>query len=272
MPRNEVKEKILNEIATGATAKQCAEKYNIPAGTIRSWVSRMKCSATRNVATEKPATQRNKKCNITKTSKNKSKNDLQKPKLQSKEEAKCEKLHELNICGATKKQGGGICRNPAGFRTPHFGIGRCFLHGGLSTGPKNGTGEYSAIWLDVLPEDEKELYHEIITDKIAQLDQEIRLIEIRERRMLQRIENLKKADFTIVEESEESGIEKGEDTHLVTIKKRATLGQIQEIEEALTRVQARKERLIALKHKFEEAGEGQDKEIHVYTGIPGVDD
>lgn len=48
----ELKQQILNEIATGATAQQCAEKYNIPAGTIRSWVSRMK----RNVADNKGAT------------------------------------------------------------------------------------------------------------------------------------------------------------------------------------------------------------------------
>jgi hypothetical protein len=45
MPKNqfkksktELKEKILNEIATGATPQSCSDKYNIPAGTIRSWV------------------------------------------------------------------------------------------------------------------------------------------------------------------------------------------------------------------------------------------
>jgi phage terminase small subunit len=52
MQQNKLKEKILYEITTGATPQQCADKYNVPAGTIRSWVSRMK----RNVAKKKPAT------------------------------------------------------------------------------------------------------------------------------------------------------------------------------------------------------------------------
>jgi phage terminase small subunit len=59
--QRELKDKILNEIAAGATPQQCADKYNIPAGTIRSWVSRSKKG---NVAT-KTATQRVKECNAT---------------------------------------------------------------------------------------------------------------------------------------------------------------------------------------------------------------
>jgi phage terminase small subunit len=50
---NELRQQILNEIVSGATPKQCADKYNISAGTIRSWVSR-------NAAKKKPATQRKK--------------------------------------------------------------------------------------------------------------------------------------------------------------------------------------------------------------------
>jgi DNA-binding CsgD family transcriptional regulator len=36
MMANEVKEKILNEIAAGATAQSCAEKYNISPSSITS--------------------------------------------------------------------------------------------------------------------------------------------------------------------------------------------------------------------------------------------
>jgi phage terminase small subunit len=57
---NEVKEKVLSEIAAGATPQQCADKYSISAGTIRSWVSRCKNNKC-NVAKKpekKPATQR----------------------------------------------------------------------------------------------------------------------------------------------------------------------------------------------------------------------
>jgi phage terminase small subunit len=73
MPKNELKEKILNEIATGATAQECADKYNIPAGTIRSWLFRLKNGGaatkkenvaekekkpvTKNATQRKPATQ-----------------------------------------------------------------------------------------------------------------------------------------------------------------------------------------------------------------------
>lgn len=58
---NELKQKILNEIATGTTPKECAEKYNIPSGTIRSWVNRSKAKGEvkpqRN-AKKKPATKK----------------------------------------------------------------------------------------------------------------------------------------------------------------------------------------------------------------------
>lgn len=36
------------------------------------------------------------------------------------------------LCGARRKQGEGTCTRPAGWGTPHVGIGRCKLHGGCS--------------------------------------------------------------------------------------------------------------------------------------------
>jgi hypothetical protein len=41
-------------------------------------------------------------------------------------------MHPKPKCGATRKQTGGACRHPAGFRTSHPGTGRCFLHGGAT--------------------------------------------------------------------------------------------------------------------------------------------
>ena len=104
----------------------------------------------------------------------------------------------------------------------------------------------------------------MITDKVAQLDQEIRLLDIRERRMLQRIEKLKQADFTVVEQIDADGMEKGKRTNLYTEKRAATLGQIQAIEEALTKVQARKERLLDLKHKFEQSQGPEKPDVGAY--------
>lgn len=42
------------------------------------------------------------------------------------------------ICGARKRDGSDdVCKRPAGWGTPHPGTGRCKLHGGCSTGPKD---------------------------------------------------------------------------------------------------------------------------------------
>ncbi|WKN47129.1 hypothetical protein [Nocardioides sp. Arc9.136] len=38
--------------------------------------------------------------------------------------------HDSRYCGAPKKQGEGTCTRPAGWGTPHPGIGCCKLHGG----------------------------------------------------------------------------------------------------------------------------------------------
>lgn len=195
-------------------------------------------------------------------------------KRKKKKKVEASKPHAPSICGAKTRQGT-MCKNPAGFRTPHFGTGRCYLHGGLSTGGrgkggpygnKKGlkTGVYEAIWLDALPEEEQQIYYEVVTDKVAQLDQEVRLLDIRERRMLQRIEKLKQADFTIVEQIDADGMEKGKQTNLYTKKRAATLGQIQAIEEALTKVQARKERLLDLKHKFEQSQGPEKPDVSAY--------
>jgi hypothetical protein len=70
--------------------------------------------------------------------------------------------------------------------------------------------------------------------------------------MLHRIaELLETADddgLTTVEATEETG---GKDGDKDSKKKRGALGQVQDIEEALTRVQDKKGRLLELKHKFE---------------------
>nr|PZN74265.1 MAG: hypothetical protein DIU55_00805 [Bacillota bacterium] len=112
----------------------------------------------------------------------------------------------------------------------------------------------------MLDDDERELFLSLDTSKLAQIDHEIRLITIRERRMLQRIEKLRReADelgMTVVEISHEKGEGPKGPVDLVTAKRAGVLGQIQAIEKALTRVQDKKARLLELKHKIE-AGDGQ---------------
>ena len=122
-------------------------------------------------------------------------------------------------------------------------------HGG--TGPpgnKNAvtTGEFETLFFDCLDSDEHRLARAVPLDKEQLLLQEIQLLTVRERRMLKRIENLRQADFTIV--SKKNGIEKGKMTDLS--EGHATLGQIQNIEDALTRVQARKQAAIDSLHRY----------------------
>lgn len=122
-------------------------------------------------------------------------------------------------------------------------------HGGPPPGNKNAvtTGEFETIFFDTLEDDEKELIKKIEIDKRKLIEQEIHLLTVRERRMLKRINDLKSKDFTIV--SYKSGIEKGQDTDLK--ESQATLCQIQSIEEALTRVQDKKAKLVSELHKWE---------------------
>ena len=120
-----------------------------------------------------------------------------------------------------------------------------------ATGPpgnKNAvtTGEFETLLFDCLEPEEKQLAAAVPNDKEQLLFQEIQLLTVRERRMLKRIENLRQEDFTTV--SRKSGIEKGKMTDLN--EDRATLGQIQNIEDALTRVQARKQAAIDSLHRF----------------------
>ena len=108
------------------------------------------------------------------------------------------------------------------------------------------TGEFETLFFDCLDPEEKMLAEAVSLDKEQLLLQEIQLLTVRERRMLKRIENLQQADFTTV--SKKTGIEKGKRTDLS--ENRATLGQIQNIEDALTRVQARKQAAIDSLHRY----------------------
>lgn len=122
-------------------------------------------------------------------------------------------------------------------------------HGGAAPeGNKNAvtTGEFETLLFDCLEPEEKQLAAAVPNDKERLLFQEIQLLTVRERRMLKRIENLRRADFTTVKKKK--GTEKDKWTDLD--EKHATLGQIQNIEDALTRVQTRKQAAIDSLHRF----------------------
>lgn len=147
--------------------------------------------------------------------------------------------------------------------------------GGAPPGNKNAvtTGEHETIWMDCLTEEEQALCRQINTDKAAQLEEEIVLITIRERRMLQRIDNLmkgltekqrkvlqelqaRKKSITVYDEATsttntvvlpvfEMVVKSIEETEYRAID------DIMRIEEALTRVQDKKAKLLQMKHEFD---------------------
>ena len=151
-------------------------------------------------------------------------------------------------CNVTKKRGG------------QPGNKNAVGHGG--TGPpgnKNAvtTGEFETLLFDCLDLDERRLADAVPADKEQLLLQEIRLLTVREHRMLKRIDDLQKSEeyfnngelaegMTMV--SRKQGFDKGKLTDLKDFQ--GKLGQIQNIEDALTRVQARKQRAIEALHKF----------------------
>lgn len=147
----------------------------------------------------------------------------------------------------------------------------CRSHGGASKGAPAGnknavtTGEHESILFDVLGDDERELLQRIALDNMRLLEEQIMLVTIRERRMLQRIKDLAAVESGMTTVSAEM-ISSGDD-YTEKAKKEGTLGQIQSIEDALTRVQKHKARLIELKHKIESEMQGQANDSSSLAGL-----
>ncbi|MEC0373289.1 phage terminase small subunit [Paenibacillus chibensis] len=134
------------------------------------------------------------------------------------------------------------------------------------------TGEYETIWMDALEEDEQELVDQVDTDPIQQADEAIKLLTIRERRMLQRIgklmngltekqrrvlNELKAIKDVMTIHDEKTGLTKTipvTRTEMVESQIEETeyraIDDIVKLEEALTRVQDKKLKAIELMNKL----------------------
>ena len=120
------------------------------------------------------------------------------------------------------------------------------------------TGEFETLLFDCLNLEEQRLVQAVPEDKQALLMQEIQLLTVRERRMLKRIELLRNAaneenklaagETGMTAVGHKKGLEKDKETDL--FEYRGKLGQIQNIEDALTRVQARKQAAIDALHRY----------------------
>ncbi|MFC3768375.1 HGGxSTG domain-containing protein [Paenibacillus sp. GCM10012303] len=164
------------------------------------------------------------------------------------------KLPHERECGA-KTRNGTPCKRAA---MPN---GRCNLHGGKSTGPPKGnknavtTGEHETIWMDTLDVDERVLFESIRTDPLEQINHDIKICEIRIRRMLMLIQDIKAGKESNSTDRKFQRIEdkKGRKRMIEveqTVREQSKMERILKIEDALTRVQDKKTKLLELKHKF----------------------
>lgn len=134
------------------------------------------------------------------------------------------------------------------------------------------TGEFEAIWMDALEDDERDMVTQIKTDPLIQIDEVIALLGIRERRMMLRIQKLKDGlsekqrkvlqELTTVKEAIPVHNEKtGKTQTLIHSNNVLGITRIEEtefraiddilrLEEALTRVQDKKLKALDVKAKL----------------------
>lgn len=182
----------------------------------------------------------------------------------------------INNVTKKRKSGGQIGnKNAAGHGAPRGNKNALGNDGGAPNRNTNAvkTGEYQTLWLEYLTEEEQNQYQGISVDKLEQLDEDIRLLTWRENLMMKRIHKLKdgvdNVEIDTVEEAcvkvkpvevydEKAGrmIVKNTTTREMQVtevrkKEKSMLTEILRIEEALTRVQDKKAKLIQTKHKIE---------------------
>ncbi|VBB05580.1 phage terminase small subunit [Lucifera butyrica] len=192
--------------------------------------------------------------------------------------------NQMNSNVTIKNKGGAPKgnKNAVGHGAPKGNKNALGNHGGAPPGNKNAvtTGEFETIWWDCLTEEEQALCNTINTDTLAQVEDDLKLISLRERRMMERIrkrmDGLTEKQRKVLHELrvEKNPIEvydeKTGQTKVVVIPEPKlvvteitetecrAIDDILKLEEALTRVQEKKTRLIALKHSIETANKGSE--------------
>lgn len=127
---------------------------------------------------------------------------------------------------------------------------------GAGEGNKNSvtTGEYETIFFDVLTETEKELYKKCnVEDKKKSLLEEVKIITIREYRIMNRIKKLQEKDKDMTVESITKRQYKSvlQDETETATQVTNIINPLQKLEDALTRVQEQKRKCIDSLHKIE---------------------
>ena len=137
---------------------------------------------------------------------------------------------------------------------------------GAKEGNKNAltTGEYETILYDVLTEEEQSLYKKLeIQDKKNVLQEEFKILTIRELRILKRIKELKDKNKDmniekIIQRKYSSTIEKETETTTEAVN---VITPLQKLEDALTRIQDQKRKCVDSLHKIENDDRRMELEI-----------
>ena len=137
---------------------------------------------------------------------------------------------------------------------------------GAKAGNKNAltTGEYETILYDVLSEEEQSLYKKLeIQDKKNILQEEFKILTIRELRILKRIKELKDKNKDmnierIIQRKYNSTIEKETETTTEAVN---IITPLQKLEDALTRIQDQKRKCVDSLHKIENDDRRMELEI-----------
>lgn len=181
-----------------------------------------------------------------------------------------------------RTRSGAPCKNRSGFRTTHVGSGKCYLHGGSSAGapPRNNnavtTGEYETLHLSALSPDERALYETLCVSALFQAEANLRLVSIREHRILLRIRRIEASATETLDKERGFGIAsitthkgwnvKGKVDFSVT-ERTSTLDTIQRLEEALTRIQALKVKAIEQLRRLETDTPPEDDPLAEFLGL-----
>lgn len=121
------------------------------------------------------------------------------------------------------------------------------------------TGEHATIWLNTLTDEEVELSQQVDFTPLKQIDEEILLLTIRERRMLQNISDLKSQ-----KELAESEIHFKGDRITKQVKyTKLLIDKLVAAEDALTRVQEKKIRAVETKQKLLDKIGLQDNDLTI---------
>lgn len=187
-------------------------------------------------------------------------------------------LQNKNCSTTPKKRGAPLgSKNAKGHGAPKGNKNGLGNRGGPGGMPRNKnavtTGEYETIWFDCLTEEEQELCNTINTDTLAQTKDEIRLHTVRERRILKRIhrlmDGLSEKERKVLHELQVERVpievydEKTAKVKVIMVPESKlvvtevteteyrVIDDILKYEDALTRVQDKKTKAIALKHSIE---------------------